>query len=120
MKRTLASFVLAVALCGFQHTAQCQSATIEQGTLDIHLNQNTSRDALAQIQKQMSAVGIGFRYDLIDWEDGLLKSIRMAVILPDGTMRRNTYSEIDQSSDIWIRLEGQGAERTFCIGNQCE
>lgn len=75
---------------------------------------------LAQLQKDMSQVGIGFRYDLITWESDQLKSIRLAVRLADGTMRRAYYEAIEADTDIWIRLEGSGENRVFCAGSSCE
>ena len=96
-----------------------QSEAIQPNFLDVHIDQSTSRAELSQIQQEMQAYNIGFRYDLIEWNEGQLQSIRFAVRLPDGTMRRNVYEAMDAETDIWIRLEGSGEERIFCAGSAC-
>ena len=112
---TITGFFVLVTAIGF-----AQSDAIQPDFLNIHITQATSRAELSQMQKDMSAYNIGFRYDLIQWSNDELQSIRFAVRLPDGTMRRNVYEALESETDIWIRLEGEGAERIFCAGSQCE
>jgi len=119
MKTALNTMGLIVLALSTAFTGFGQSENIQSNFLNIHVNQATSRTELAQWQKEMSAVGIGFRYDLVNWVEGELQSIRFAVILPDGTMRRNVVENMDGETDIWIRLEGTGDERDFCAGNEC-
>ncbi len=119
MKNVLTSFSLAVFTLGLSITSVAQSE-IQSDYLDVHLTQSTTRTELAQLQKDFSEVGIGFRYDLIDWADENLQSIRFAIILPDGSMRRHISESMDAETDIWIRLEGSGSERIFCAGGSCE
>ena len=119
------AFLFSLAMCMLHTTPSAQaqadfaSDAIQPDYVNVHVTQNTSRESLAQLQKALSVVNIGFRYDMVDWEDGALQSIRFALILQDGTMVRNAYESIDAETDIWIRLEGEGSERIFCAGSQC-
>lgn len=97
-----------------------QTEGIQPDLLNIHINQSTSKAELTQIQQDMKALNIGFRYDLVEWSNSELQSIRFAVRLPDGTMRNNVYETIESDTDIWIRLEGSGNDRIFCAGSDCE
>ncbi|MBN31984.1 MAG: hypothetical protein CL845_08385 [Crocinitomicaceae bacterium] len=95
------------------------SEAVQPDFLNVHVTQNSTQSELAQLQKDMSAVNIGFRYDMVNWIDGKLQSIRFALILRDGTMIRNAYEVMDSETDVWIRLEGTGEERVFCAGDKC-
>lgn len=123
MKHIAFIFSMAIVMLGINPTAQAQSdaaaETIEPGYVSVHVTQNSTRAELAQLQKDLSAVKIGFRYDMVDWVEGKLQSIRFALILQDGTMVRNAYDAMDAETDIWIRLEGTGEERVFCAGSKC-
>lgn len=119
------AFLLSMALLmlGTANTANAQAqssdATVQPGFLNVHITPNTTRENLAQLQKDMSAVNIGFRYDMVNWVDGQLQSIRFALILQDGTMVRNAYESMEADTDVWIRLEGTGDDRIFCAGDEC-
>lgn len=123
MKQITFIFVMAIVMLGINPTAQAQSGaaaeTVQPGYVNVHVTQNSTRAELAQLQKDLSAVNIGFRYDMVDWVEGKLQSIRFALILQDGTMVRNAYDAMDAETDIWIRLEGTGEERVFCAGSKC-
>ena len=123
MKHIAFIFSMAIVLLGINPVAQAQSdaatETVQPGYVNVHVTENSTRAELAQLQKDLSAVNIGFRYDLVNWVDGKLQSIRFALILQDGTMVRNAYDAMDAETDIWIRLEGTGAERVFCAGGKC-
>jgi hypothetical protein len=123
MKHLAFIFSMAIVMLGINPVAQAQSdaatETVQPGYVNVHVTQNSTRAELAQLQKDLSAVNIGFRYDLVDWVDGKLQSIRFALILQDGTMVRNAYDAINAETDIWIRLEGTGEERVFCAGDKC-
>ena len=123
MKHIAFIFSMAIVMLGINLTAQAQSdaatETVQPGYVNVHVTQNSTRAELAQLQKDLSAVNIGFRYDMVDWVDGKLQSIRFALILQDGTMVRNAYDAMDAETDIWIRLEGTGEERVFCAGSKC-
>ena len=97
----------------------CSRRNGAAGYVNVHVTQNSTRAELAQLQKDLSAVNIGFRYDMVDWVEGKLQSIRFALILQDGTMVRNAYDAMGAETDIWIRLEGTGEERVFCAGSKC-
>jgi hypothetical protein len=120
MKTIFKSFPITFAFVLFAAIGLAQASGVQPDYLDVHINQSTSRTALGELQKEMNDYNIGFRYDLVQWENDQLLSIRFAVRLPDGTMRRNNYETIDAETDIWIRLEGNGAERIFCAGSACE
>ena len=123
MKHIAFIFSMAIVMLGINPTAQAQSdtatETVQPGYVNVHVTQNSTRAELAQLQKDLSAVNIGFRYDMVDWVDGKLQSIRFALILQDGTMVRNAYDAMDAETDIWLRLEGTGEERVFCAGSNC-
>ena len=123
MKHIAFIFSMAIVMLGINPTAQAQSdaatETVQPGYVNVHVTQNSTRAELAQLQKDLSAVNIGFRYDMVDWVDGKLQSIRFALILQDGTMVRNAYDAMDAETDIWLRLEGTGEERVFCAGSKC-
>jgi hypothetical protein len=123
MKHIAFVFSMAIVMLGSNPTAQAQSdaatETVQPGYVNVHVTQNSTRADLAQLQKDLSAVNIGFRYDMVDWVDGKLQSIRFALILQDGTMVRNAYDAMDTDTDIWLRLEGTGEERVFCAGSKC-
>ena len=123
MKHIAFIFSMAIVMLGINPTAQAQSdaatETVQPGYVNVHVTQNSTRAELAQLQKDLSAVNIGFRYDMVDWVDGKLQSIRFALILQDGTMVRNAYDAMDAETDVWIRLEGTGEERVFCAGSKC-
>lgn len=119
MKTATFNAILAIAFTFTTLNGFGQSEAIQPNFLDVHIDQSTSRAELSQIQQEMQAYNIGFRYDLIEWNEGQLQSIRFAVRLPDGTMRRNVYEAMDAETDIWIRLEGSGEERIFCAGSAC-
>jgi len=123
MKHIAFIFSMAIVMLGINPTAQAQSdaatETVQPGYVNVHVTQNSTRAELAQLQKDLSAVNIGFRYDMVDWVDGKLQSIRFALILQDGTMVRNAYDAMDAETDIWIRLEGTGEDRVFCAGSKC-
>ena len=123
MKHIAFVFSMAIVMLGSNPTAQAQSdaatETVQPGYVNVHVTQNSTRAELAQLQKDLSAVNIGFRYDMVDWVDGKLQSIRFALILKDGTMVRNAYDAMDTDTDIWLRLEGTGEERVFCAGSKC-
>ncbi len=123
MKHIAFIFSMAIVMLGINPTAQAQSdaatETVQPGYVNVHVTENSTRAELAQLQKDLSAVNIGFRYDMVDWVDGKLQSIRFALILQDGSMVRNAYDAMDAATDIWIRLEGTGEERVFCAGSKC-
>ena len=123
MKHIAFIFSMVIVMLGINPSAQAQSdaatESIQLGYVNVHVTQNSTRAELAQLQKDLSAVNIGFRYDMVDWVDGKLQSIRFALILQDGTMVRNAYEAMDAETDIWLRLEGTGDERVFCAGSQC-
>ena len=123
MKHLAFIFSMAIVMLGINPTAQAQSdataETVQPGYVNVNVTQNSTRAELAQLQKDLSAVNIGFRYDMVNWVDGKLQSIRFALILQDGTMVRNAYDAMDAETDIWIRLEGTGGERVFCAGSKC-
>ena len=123
MKHIAFIFSIAIVMLGINPTARAQSVaaseTVQPGYVNVHVTQNSTRAELAQLQKDLSAVNIGFRYDMVDWVEGKLQSIRFALILQDGTMVRNAYDAMDAETDIWIRLEGTGEERVFCAGSKC-
>lgn len=123
MKHTAFILSMAMVMLGINPTAQAQSdsstETIQPGYVNVHITENSTRMELAQLQKNLSAVNIGFRYDMVNWVNDKLQSIRLAVILQDGTMVRNAYEALDAETDIWIRLEGTGEERVFCAGSKC-
>lgn len=123
MKHIAFIFSMVIVMLGINPSAQAQSdaatESIQLGYVNVHVTQNSTRAELAQLQKDLSAVNIGFRYDMVDWVDGKLQSIRFALILQDGTMVRNAYDAMDAETDIWIRLEGSGEERVFCAGSNC-
>jgi len=123
MKHIAFIFSMAMVMLGINPVAQAQSdaatETVQPGYVNVHVTENSTRAELAQLQKDLSAVNIGFRYDLVNWVDGKLQSIRFALILQDGNMVRNAYDAMDAETDIWIRLEGTGAERVFCAGSKC-
>ena len=123
MKHIAFIFSMAIVMLGINPTAQAQSdaatETVQPGYVNVHVTQNSTRAELAQLQKDLSAVNIGFRYDMVDWVEGKLQSIRFALVLQDGTMVRNAYDAMDAETDIWIRLEGTGEERVFCAGSKC-
>ena len=123
MKHIAFIFSMAIVMLGINPTAQAQSdaaeETVQPGYVNVHVTQNSTRAELAQLQKDLSAVNIGFRYDMVDWVEGKLQSIRFALILQDGTMVRNAYDAMDAETDVWIRLEGTGEERVFCAGSKC-
>ena len=123
MKHIAFIFSMAIVVLGINPTAQAQSdaatETVQPGYVNVHVTQNSTRAELAQLQKDLSAVNIGFRYDMVDWVDGKLQSIRFALILQDGTMVRNAYDAMDAETDIWLRLEGTGEDRVFCAGSKC-
>lgn len=123
MKHIAFIFSMAIVMLSMSPTAQAQSdaatETVQPGYVNVHVTQNSTRAELAQLQKDLSAVNIGFRYDMVDWVDGKLQSIRFALILQDGTMVRNAYDAMDAETEIWLRLEGTGEERVFCAGSKC-
>ena len=112
---TLAGAFVLMSTLGF-----AQTEAIQPDVLNVHINQSTSKAELIQIQQDMKAFNIGFRYDLAEWINDELQSIRFAVRLPDGTMRSDVYESIESDTDIWIRLEGSGDDRIFCAGSDCE
>ena len=112
---TLAGAFVLMSTLGF-----AQTEAIQPDVLNVHINQSTSKAELIQIQQDMKAFNIGFRYDLAEWINDELQSIRFAVRLPDGTMRSDVYETIESDTDIWIRLEGSGDDRIFCAGSDCE
>ena len=123
MKHIAFIFSMAIVMLGITPIAGAQSdaatETVQPGYVNVHVTENSTQAELAQLQKDLSAVNIGFRYDMVDWADGKLQSIRFALILQDGTMVRNAYDAMDAATDIWIRLEGTGEERVFCAGSKC-
>ena len=123
MKHIAFIFSMAIVMLSMSPTAQAQSdaatETVQPGYVNVHVTQNSTRAELAQLQKDLSAVNVGFRYDMVDWVDGKLQSIRFALILQDGTMVRNAYDAMNEETDIWLRLEGSGEERVFCAGSKC-
>ena len=123
MKYIAFIFSVAIVMLGITSTAEAQTdaatETVQPGFVNVHVTENSTRAELAQLQKNLSAVNIGFRYDMVNWVDGKLQSIRFALILQDGTMVRNAYEAMDAETDIWLRLEGTGDERVFCAGSQC-
>lgn len=123
MKYIALVFSMVILMLGMNSSAHAQSnaasETVQPGFLNVHVTQNTTREELAQLQKAMSAINIGFRYDMVNWVDGKLQSIRFGLILKDKTRVRNAYDSMDADTDIWIRLEGTGDERVFCAGSQC-
>ena len=123
MKYIAFIFSVAIVMLGITSTAEAQTdaatETVQPGFVNVHVTENSTRAELAQLQKNLSAVNIGFRYDMVNWVDGKLQSIRFALILQDGTMVRNAYEAMDAETDIWIRLEGTGEERVFCAGSKC-
>jgi hypothetical protein len=123
MKHIAFIFSMAIVMLGITPIAGAQSdaanETVQPGYVNVHVTENSTQAELAQLQKDLSAVNIGFRYDMVDWVDGKLQSIRFALILQDGSMVRNAYDAINAETDIWIRLEGTGEERVFCAGDKC-
>lgn len=115
MKRVFFTFTLICA----SFAGWAQSAQITATSLDLHITQETSQDDLRQMQQTLAAVGIGFRYDLVSWEENTLQSIRMAVILSDGTLQTHEIETFEAVTDLRILLEGGGEDRIFCVGIDC-
>ena len=80
-------FTLAILGFSFSYMKGQTEATQNANTADvlIEINSETSREDLALIQKTLEPQGIFFRYDNIEWVDGALTSIRMAVKCQEGT-----------------------------------
>lgn len=115
MKRVFLTFALICA----SFAGWAQSAQITATSLDLHITQETSQDDLKQMQQTLAAAGIGFRYDLVSWEESTLQSIRMAVILSDGTLQTHEIETFEADTDLRILLEGGGEDRIFCVGIDC-
>ncbi len=115
MKKAIAAIALIFGTIG----TWAQSSVITPTSVDLHINQDTSRDQLAQMQRDLQAAGIGFRYDLVSWEENALKSIRMAIILPDGTLQTEELDAFNNDTDLRILLAGEGEDRVFCVGINC-
>ena len=96
-----------------------QTTPVNGIDIDIHITSSTTRDALSQIQQELHAQGIGFRYDLIHWDAGELQSIRLALRLGDGSMQTANFESLEPETDIRIVIHGTGEDRVFCVGTTC-
>jgi len=53
--------------------------TVTANLVDITIDQNTTRDQLARMQRDLFEQGITFRYDNINWIEGELVSIHVGL-----------------------------------------
>ena len=111
--------IVTISLMLVSFATWAQSSVITPNSVDLHIDQETSRDQLAEMQQSLQAVGIGFRYDLVSWEENALQSIRMAVRLADGTMETSEVESFNEETDVRIMLSGEGEARIFCVGVAC-
>ena len=111
--------ILTVALVLASLAGWAQNSVIAPNSVDLHITQETIREQLAQMQQALQEAGVGFRYDLVAWEDNALQSIRMAVRLADGSMQTAQLEAFNTETDLRILLSGAGEDRVFCVGTAC-
>ena len=111
--------IFTIALIFASIASWAQSSNITPNSVDLQISQETSREQLAQMQKSLQEAGIGFRYDLVSWEENGLQSIRMAVRLADGTMQTAEIEAFNEETHLRILLSGEGEDRVFCVGVAC-
>ena len=74
-----------------------QSSVITPNSVDLHIDQETSRDQLAEMQQSLQAVGIGFRYDLVSWEENAPPPVAMTRGFSDKTRASTLLSSARNS-----------------------
>lgn len=69
--------------------------TVTADLVDITITQNTTRDQLARMQRDLYEQGITFRYDNINWIEGELVSIHVGLKDPE-----KGISEVFSTEDL--------------------
>lgn len=114
MKKAVILFFGLFAFC----LAADAQVSVSDDTIEAMVTTETSRTELLDIRNGLAEQGMEMRYDLIEWMDGALVSIRIKIKAEDGTMAEYTNTQIEAGTEIKIVRELTG-DRNLCIGN-CE
>ena len=115
-------FILAILSFSFSHVQGQTEAPQNANSADvlIEINSETSREDLALIQKTLEPQGIFFRYDNIEWMDGALTSIRMAVKCQDGTMKVSEVVNVTAEMPARFGVSTVEGKPQVCFGADCD
>lgn len=125
------SFTLALALATLTFSLQAQSTdasasgnplyrgTITPEAVNVQIDAHTTREGLAQMQRDLFEAGVHMRYEGIQWENGLLTSIHVGVKIGEQEGIVEHFTGITEDAVIRIHVAGTCAERKLCLGKDC-
>ena len=114
-------FLLSLAVAGFAFSslsAQTQSSSPEDSRVEI--SADMSRDDLAVLQKELREAGVGFRYDNIEWVDGELKTIRLAIRCEDGTIGISDIIQVSADAPARFGINYVEGKPQVCFAEHCD
>lgn len=114
-------FLLSLAVLGFAFSslsAQTQSSSPEN--LLVEIGADMSRDDLAVLQKELRDAGVGFRYDNIEWADGELKTIRLAIRCEDGTIGISDIFQVSADTPARFGINYVEGKPQICFAEYCD
>ncbi|WP_306643087.1 hypothetical protein [Sanyastnella coralliicola] len=114
MKKVVA---LLFGMFAFAFAADAQ-VSVTDDKIEALVTSEASRYDLLDIRNGLAEENIDFRYDLIEWADGQLTSIRIRIKAEDGTTAEYVNQNIQAGEEIKIVRELTG-DRNLCIGD-CE
>ena len=114
MKKVVA---LLFGMFAFAFAADAQ-VSVTDDKIEALVTSEASRYDLLDIRNGLAEENIDFRYDLIEWADGQLTSIRIRIKAEDGTTGEYVNQNIQAGEEIKIVRELTG-DRNLCIGD-CE
>lgn len=115
-------FTLAVCGLGFSNLSgqtDATSPTTPQNVM-IEISAETTRDDLAATSKVLAEQGVSFRYDNIEWANGALQTIRMAVKCADGTMKVSDVLTVSDDAPTRFGVTYVQGKPQICFGKECE
>ena len=114
-------FLLTLAVAGFAFSnlsAQTQSSSPEN--LLVEIGADMSREDLAELQKELREAGVGFRYDNIEWAEGELKTIRLAIRCEDGTIGISDIIQVSADAPARFGISYVEGKPQICFAEHCD
>jgi hypothetical protein len=114
-------FTLAVCGLSFSNLSgqtDTSSPTTPQNVM-IEISADMTRDDLAATSKTLAEQGISFRYDNIEWANGAMQTIRMAVKCADGTVKVSDVMTVNADSPTRFGVTYVQGKPQICFGKEC-
>lgn len=121
---TMRKILFTLAVCGLAFSnlsgqTDATSPTTPQNVM-IEISADMTRDDLATTSQTLADQGISFRYDNIEWANGTLQTIRMAVKCADGTMKVSDVLTVSAEAPTQFGITYVQGKPQICFGKECD